>query len=253
SAAILKNYRTLLSNDAPVSQQLTHNASIDFRFKNSLKMHFLNLSTSYRYVYFNTISSYLLTESLLTKITLPIGNHRTGWNFSASGSKYVFPLKSTITAGANLNIDNFQQYQNGKFEPFQTLVTSYHAGIGYRLSSFLSGTYHGSYAIAKNIDRSIQLNQRSSLTASSLKNLFLTISADYQLMHQGTQPNLSYLFSDLELRYRLVKLKADVQFSVTNLGNIKTFESINFAANSITVSRHNVPGRVLMIKTRFNF
>lgn len=251
--AILKNYRTLLSNDAPVSQQLIHNANVDFRVKNSLKMLFLNFSASYRYIYFNTISSYLLSEDLSKKIVIPIGNHKTEWNLSVSLSKYFFAIKSTVNAGVNFNIDRFRLYQNGKFDPFQTNVMSYHAGIDFKLNSFLSGTYHGNYAIMRNVGASVQLTQKSSLTASAVKNLFLTVSADHQFLHQGAQGDLSYLFTDIALRYRLVKIKADVEFAANNVGDIIMFESINFAANSTSLSRHDLPGRMLMIKSRFNF
>ncbi|MCY1561981.1 hypothetical protein D9M68_993090 [compost metagenome] len=70
---------------------------------------------------------------------------------------------------------------------------------------------------------------------------------------QSGQANLSYLFADFNARYRFTKLKTDLEFSLTNLANVKKFEAINVTANALTNGTYYIPGRVAMLKATFNF
>lgn len=258
---ILKNYRSLFSNDAPVSEQKRQHADIEFKFKNSLEMLFLGIMANYENTNFNTISSYILKNNLLQKISVPVQNHKTSWSFNVNGSKYLFRTRSTINGAVSYNVNDFGQLQNGSFVPFKTSTISYSGGIECKLNSFLSGSYQGNYSITKTFGgdndhprvNPQQLNQRSSLTATAFKHFFISFSAEHNFVHQRGQQDLSYLFSDLNLRYTFVKLKTNLQFVATNLANVKKFETIDFSSNGIGLSSYQIPGRMLMIKSIFNF
>lgn len=258
---ILKNYRSFYANDAPVSEQKSHHANAAFRFKKSLHLFFFNLSASYDHTAFNTISSFRVGDNLQQKIMLPMKNTNSVLSFNASGSKYLLPLRSTLNAAANYSINSFEQLQNGSVEAFNTTTLAYSAGIESKLTNFLSWSYLGNYSITNNIARNAaqvkinpkQLTQRSGLTATYFKNLFITLSGEHRFTKQAGQPNLNYLFSDFSTRFVFVKLKTDLQFGITNLTNIKKFETIDFSPNTMKLSSFRLPGRQIMLKTTFNF
>lgn len=258
---ILKNYRSLYANDAPVSEQKSHHVNATFRFKQSLNMLFFNLSVSYDHTSFNTISSFQVDKNLQQKIILAMKNRNSVLSFNANGSKYLPPIQSTFNVSANYEIKRFTQLQNGLVENFNTSTVSYAAGIESKLTNFLSWSYLGNYSITNSIPRidtqvkinPKQLTQRSGLTANYFKNLFITLSAEHCFTQQARQPNLNFIFSDFSSRFVFVKIKTDLQVGLTNLTNIKKFGTIDFSPNAMKLSNYRLPGRQMMIKTTFNF
>lgn len=258
---VLKNYRSLFANDAPVSEQNNHHAGAEFKFKNSLQMFMFGISAGYEYTTFNTISSYILADNVQKKIVLPIKNQSSTWSFGVNGSKYLFDIRSTVNGSVNYSLNKFKQMQNGAFEPFRTSTISYTGGVESRLSSFLSWSYRGTFSITSNSGGNNtqvrinpkQLNQKSTLTTTAFKSLFISLSGEHRFTQQAGQSDLSYLFADFNLRYVFVKFKTNLEFGVTNLTNIKKFETIDFSPNAQRLSSYRIPGRVMMIKSTFNF
>ncbi|MEN5058952.1 carboxypeptidase-like regulatory domain-containing protein [Sphingobacterium kitahiroshimense] len=259
--SILKNYRSLYANDAPVSEQKIHKTSAEFRFKNSLQMLFFNLSSSFEHITANTISSFIWADNLQKRIILPLENTSTVLNFNASGSKYLFQLRSTVNVGAGYRVSRFKQLQNNILENFNSSTLTYEAGIEANLTRKLSWSYQGSYAITDNSvgkDTQIkidpkQLTQRSSLTSTSIKNMSITLSGEHRYTKQTGQHALKYLFADFNARYVFVKLKTDFEFGISNLTNVKKFETIDFSQNGTSLLRFRLPGRQVMMKATFNF
>jgi len=97
------------------------------------------------------------------------------------------------------------------------------------------------------------LQQKSTLSLTLLKDVYLNLSAEHLLTLQEEQPNLKYLFTDANVRYRLGKLKTDLQFGLTNIGNIKTYDAVFLSANSYTRGSYQIIGRMAMARALFNF
>lgn len=258
---ILKNYRSIFANDAPVSEEKKHHAGAEFKFKKSLQMIMFGISASYEHTIFNTISSYILANNLQKKIVLPIKNQGSTWSFGLNGSKYMFGIRSTVSGSVNYSLNNFKQMQNGVFESFRTSTISYNGGVESRLTSFMSWSYRGNLSIINNTgggDTQVkinpkQFNQKSTLTATAFKSVFISLTGEHRFIRQAGQSDLSYLFTDFNLRYVFVKFKTNLEFGVTNLANIKTFETIDFSPNALSLSSYRIPGRVMIIKSTFNF
>lgn len=258
---ILKNYRSLFANDAPISERQSQSVGAAFNFRKAMQMFFFNLSASYSTITLNTISSFNLTNNIQQRIVLPLENEQTMLSFGGSASKYLFALKSTVNGGVSYSKSKFDQLQNGNLLPFQSESMTYKAGIDAKLSKFMNWSYNATFS--ENTNRSKvggdlttkfqQLRHSSGVTATAFKSLFLTLSGEHIFTHQDSQPNLSYLFADLNMRYRFVKMKTDLEFSLTNLANVKKFEAINASANSLTSGTYFIPGRVAMLKATFNF
>lgn len=258
---ILKNYRSLFANDAPITERKSQAIGAGFNFRKAMQMFFLNVNASYSTSTVNTISSYNLSNNIQQRVVIFLPNDMKSLSLSANTSKYLFALRSTINAGASFNENTFEQLQNNELLPFTSQTFAYKAGIDSKINNFINWSYNATYAISKNRTTSAntiqnnnqQLRHQSSLTATAFKNVFMTLSAEHIFTHQTTQPDLSYLFADFNMRYKLQKFKTDLEFSVTNLANIKKFEANYLSANSFSSGTYYIPGRVAMLKATFNF
>ncbi|MCX2429809.1 TonB-dependent receptor [Pedobacter sp. GR22-10] len=258
---VLKNYRSLFSNNAPISESETHNVGAGFNFRKAMQMFFFNIFANYNDMELNTISSYRLSNNIQERIVLPLQNHFKTLSFNVNASKYLFAWKSTVNAGLNISQSKYNQLQNGDLLPFNTLSISYNTGIEAKLNNFINWSYTATYSVTNNkakIADAIQTNfqqlrQQSALAITTVKNVYINILAEHLFTHQSTQPNLKYLFADLNVKYRILKMKTDLEFGITNLTNIKRFDAVYLSSNSLTTGTYEIPGRVAMLKATFNF
>jgi hypothetical protein len=258
---ILKNYRSLFANDAPISERKTQNVGAAFSFRKAMQMFFFNLSANYSTSTVNTISSYTISNNIQQRIVLPYANDVNSLSLSANASKYLFNIRSTINAGVGFSQSTFEQLQNNELLPFTSQNTNYKAGIDSKINNFINWSYSATYSISNNKTSKIdaiknnnqQLRQQSSITATAFKSVFMTLSAEHIFTHQTTQPDLKYIFADFNMRYKLQKLKTDLEFGITNLANIKKFEANYLSANSFSSGTYYIPGRVAMMKATFSF
>ncbi|MFC1225984.1 carboxypeptidase regulatory-like domain-containing protein [Pedobacter sp. BG31] len=258
---ILKNYRSLFSNDAPITESQTHNIGAGFNFRKAMQMLFANLTANYSDTELNTISAFNLSNNIQQKIVLPLNNHIRNFYLAANASKYLFTLKSTVNAGVSYSQSRYSQLQNNALLPFNTQTIAYKVGIEAKLSDFINWSYVANYAITDNkaiLANGIktnfkQLRQQSALAITTIKNLYVNLSAEHLFTRQSSQPDLKYIFADANLRYKWLKMKTDIEFGITNLTNIKRFDAIYLSANSLTTGTYIIPGRVAMLKATFNF
>ncbi|KQB98943.1 hypothetical protein AQF98_19635 [Pedobacter sp. Hv1] len=257
---VLKNYRSLFANNAPISESKTHGVGANFNFRKAMQMVFFSLGVNYSATTLNTISSFTLSDNIQQRVVLPLANQAKSLSVNASASKYLFALRSTVNIGTSFSQSRFDQLQNNKLLPFDAQTINYTGGIDSKLTNFMNFSYNGTYTVsnnkssASNINNKFQqLRQQSSLTFTAFKSVFVNFAAEHIFTHQQNQPNLNYLFADFNVRYKLMKLKTDLEFGITNLANVKKFEAVNLSANSLTSGTYYIPGRVAMLKATFNF
>ena len=258
---ILKNYRSLFTNNAPIGERKTHSVGAAFNFRKAIQMFFFSANIGYSNTTLNTISAYTLTNNIQQRVVLPLVNEIQSFTLGANTSKYIFDWRSTVNFGVNYSNNKFDQLQNNELLPFTAQSIAYKAGIEAKLSSFLNWSYNAIYTVSNNEspaanaikNNNQQLRQQSGITATAFKSVFLTFSAEHIFTHQSNQPNLSYLFADFNVRYKLLKLKTDLEFGITNLANIKEFQANFLSSNSFTTGTYLIPGRVAMMKATFNF
>lgn len=258
---VLKNYRSLFANNAPISETKTHGISGGFNFRKAMQMFFFNASVSYNNTELNTISSYSLSNNIQQRVVLPLENHFKNLMFNANASKYLFALKSTVNFGVSYTESRYNQLQNNELLPFKTEIISYKGGFEAKLASFMNWSYNATYSVTQNkaeIADAIktnfkQLRQQSTLAFATVQNVYLNLSVEHLFTNQSNQPNLKYLFADANMKYKILKFKTDIEFGITNLANIKRFDAIYISANSLTTGTYLIPGRVAMLKATFNF
>jgi hypothetical protein len=257
---VLRNYRSFFANNAPLSENSQHGFSGGFNFKKAIDMVFGNISLTYNITDMNTISSYTISNNSQVRVVLPLQNQMKSFGLNTGLSKYLFSWRSTVSAGFSFNRSQYQQLQNNQLLPFVNDAYSYKAGIEAKLNKFMNFSYNGTFS--NNINKAKgtgvstnyqQLRQQSGLAITMFKSVFLNLSAEHIFTHQSSQPDLKYLFADINLRYKVLKLKTDLEFGITNIANVKQFEAINVSANSLTIGRYEIPGRVAMLKATFNY
>lgn len=258
---ILRNYRSFFANNSPLSEIKTHSVGAGYNFRKAMQMLFLSIGGSYSDASLNTISSMLLTDNVQQSIAMPLSNHIRNLGLNVNASKYLFDLRSTINVGVSYSQSRYDQLQNNQLLPFVTRVTTYKAGVESKVTNFINWSYNATYSFMNNEARVIngvetnnhQWRQQSTLAITTVKNVYLNLSGEHIFTRQSKQPDLNYLFADANVRYRLLKMKTDLEFGITNLANIKTFDAINLSANALTTGSYVIPGRIGMIKMRFNF
>lgn len=261
TGTILKNYRSLFANNAPISERKTHGMGAGFNFRRAMQMFFFNAGINYSNTTLNTISSFTLSNNIQQRIVLPLENQMKSLSAQANASKYLFSLRSTINAGVNYSNSQFDQLQNNRLLPFDSKTMGYKAGIESKITNFMTLSYNANYSVTENKLVSAnaiktnyqQIRQQSNLNFTAFKSVFVRLSAEHMYTKQTGQTDLSYLFADLNMRYRFQKLKTDLELGITNLANIKKFEAINVSANALTSGTYYIPGRVAMLKATFNY
>ncbi|MGN7986010.1 carboxypeptidase regulatory-like domain-containing protein [Pedobacter sp. 22226] len=258
---ILKNYRSLFANNAPISESKTHNAGAGFNFRKAMQMLFINLTANYSDAELNTISSYSLSNNIQQRIVLPLSNHIRTLSLNANASKYLFALKSTVNGGISFSQSRYDQLQNNELFAFNAQTITYRVGIEAKLNNFINWSYLANFSVTDNKAKVAdaiktnfqQLRQQSTLAITTVRNVYLNLSAEHLFTHQSTQANLKYLFADMNIKYKYLKMKTDFEFGITNLANIKSFDAVYLSANSLTTGTYFIPGRVAMLKATFSF
>ncbi|TDQ06991.1 carboxypeptidase-like regulatory domain-containing protein [Pedobacter metabolipauper] len=258
---ILRNYRSLFANDAPLSEKKTNGANLSFNYKKAITMFFFSLQANYSQVNLNTISSSVITDNLQQRIVLPFENDIESYGLSGSISKYLFSLKTTISAGLSWSENTANQIQNGELLPYKNTNNGFKSGIQTKINNNINFNYSINYnqinsktsANNRAVTRYDQINQQVELSVTMLNNVFVNLTGEHLYTSQSGQNSLSYLFSDLSARYKFNKIRTDLELGVTNLANIKTYRAVYLSSNAFTSGTYEIPGRIAMLKATFNF
>lgn len=259
--AILKNYRSLFANNAPLSEQRSNTAALTFNFKKAITMLFFNLQASYSRLDMNTISSSIITDNLQQHIALPYQNSRNSLRLSGNASKYLFDWRTTLSMGLSWSQNKSNQFQNGILLPYRNTSNGIKLGFQSKISNSMNLNYTAnlnqneskSVAVAASAISYRQLNQQAELSFMPLNDVFVTFSAEHLYTKQSGQKKLSYLFSDVTARYKVNSIHTDFEFILSNVANIKSYKAIYVSDNAFTAGTYKIPGRVAMLNVTLTF
>ena len=258
---ILTNYRSLVSNNSPINESKTNALSGVFNYRKAMQMLFINASINYANTVLNNITSYQITNNTQQRIQIPLENSFQNIGFKSAISKYFIPLKTTFNVGYNYNQTKLNQFQNNQLLPITSKVNTYNLGLETKVNKFLNVAYKTNFSHFTNTTKGIrtivntinQFNQKGTLSMNVFNNVYVNLSAEQIYTQQSAQQNLSYVFADVNVRYRIIKLKTDIEFNLNNITDVKTFETLNVSANSLSSANYNILGRIALLKAVFNF
>jgi hypothetical protein len=256
---ILTNYRSLYANNADLTQRKTQNASLGFNYRKALTLFFFSINTSYTHQQANNITSSIITNNFQQRVVLPFENSVDAYSANGAISKYSFALRTTVSAGIGVQSTHSTQLLNGILLPFNTISATANAGIDTKVSDKINLSYKANYnqitsKSAAVINSTIinQVQQQGSINYNPSDRLFIRLSGDNYFTKQTQANNLNYTFADLSARYKLTKLKTDVELSATNLFDTKTYSALYLSANTFTSNTYTIPGRMFLVRVYFN-
>lgn len=255
---ILKNYRTLYANDADLTERQTQSANLGFNYRKAITLFFFGLNGGYTHSLANNISSTVINSSITQRVVLPFENAFDSWQASGSISKYLFDLRSTVSAGVVWQASHSTQLLNSQFLDYNTISTTYNGGIESKLSDKVNLSYKAYFTtttsqLQGSSSKSMiqQLQQTGAVNYMPLTNLNFRLSGDHYYTHQDGQPDLKYIFADFSARYKFSKIKTDVELSAVNLADVRTYSALYLSANNLTSNTYSIPGRYFLMKVYF--
>ncbi|RKR85067.1 carboxypeptidase-like protein [Mucilaginibacter gracilis] len=256
---ILKNYRSLYSNNADLTERQTQTALLGFNYRKAITLFFFGANAMYTHSVANNISSSIITDTLQQRIVLPFENGFDSWQLSTSISKYNFALRTTFSTGINWQSSRSNQIQNGIILPYNTIATTLNAGIESKISEKVNLSYKAYYTQTTSESKVLsskavikQLQQQGAINYIPSSNLFLSLSGDHYFTHQDAANDLKYIFADASARYKFNKIKTDLELSAVNLFDTRTYSALYLSANTFTANTYTIPGRFFLLKAMFN-
>jgi hypothetical protein len=256
---VLKNYRTLYANNADLTERQTQSANMGFNYRKAITLFFFGVNGGYTHSVSNNISSSVVNSSVTQRLVLPFDNAFDAWQASSSISKYLFNLRSTVSAGVSWQSSHSTQLFNTQFLAYNTISTTYNAGVESKLSDKVNLSYKAYYTqTGSELQGSTtkskiqQLQQTGAINYAPLTNLNFKLSGDHYYTHQDNGPaDLKYIFADFAAKYKFNKIKTDVELSAVNLADVRTYSALYLSDNNFTSNTYSIPGRYFLMRVYF--
>jgi hypothetical protein len=255
---ILTDYRTFYANNADLTQRKNQLAAFGFNYRKALTLFFFSINTSFNHILANNITSGTITNNFQQRIVLPFQNATNSWTINGFISKYDFVLRTTFSGGVQWQSNSSNQILNNTLLPYNTISTTLNVSVETKVNDQITFSYKaylnqtnsnspvnaGSYSVK-------QLVQQAAINYSPAENVFFKLSGDHYYTYQQGN-DLKYFFADASIKFRLNKLKTDMELSAVNFLNVKNYSYLNLSANTFTASSYSLPGRIVMVRMIFN-
>lgn len=256
---IIRNYRSLSQNTAEINESNTHTLAFNYRLNRTFDMFFSNIGLNYSRQQREAMLSQVISNDISQTILLPMPNNVHTISAQLGADKYVMPLKGTVKLKTNWAYTEFQQLFNGALLPFQNVSYGLDPQMTIKLWKRIDFAYQGSlqWSVSKQRDfpgfeNSIfSATQHISIPFYPFKGAHVRISGRHLYTRQSVQRDLNYFFVDAFARYRILKWKTDVELQLSNLGNIKTFQTYSISSNQQSQNNYELRGRMAILKVIF--
>jgi len=255
---ILTDYNTYFANNADLTLSKNQLAAFGFNYRKALTLFFFSINTSFNRILANNITSSIITDNFQQRIVLPFQNATNAWTVNGYISKYSFALRTTFSGGIQWQSNSSNQVDNNTLLPYNTISTTAYAGAEAKISDQATFSYKANFNQTSSnspvgaTNYSVkQLVQQAAINYDPAENVFFKLSGDDYLTYQPGN-DLKYFFADASVKFRINKLKSDVELSALNFLNVKNYSYLNLSANTFTASSYRLPGRIVMVKLFFN-
>lgn len=257
---VIRSYRSLSKNSININESSAHNLAFNYRFNRTLKLLFANLGASYSQTTRNAMIGQEISNEVSQSVLLPLKNKINKLSINAGIDKYVFALSSSIKLKAQWSYTDYNQLFNGELLPFQNSSFSLQPETEFKIWKNLKFSYNGvaSWTTAKQKDnagltnRIFSLSQNIGIPFYAFKNTYIRISGRQLYNQQPGQATINYVFIDAFARYRHSKWKTDFELNMSNLANLKNFNTYSIAANQQSQNNYELRGRMIVLKTIFS-
>ncbi|OSZ73702.1 hypothetical protein CAP36_16985 [Chitinophagaceae bacterium IBVUCB2] len=260
SGYILKTYRNLSNNNAPLAKTEAGNISASVTYRNPLKVVFFSTGIMLSRSKSNLLYSQQFNGNLETLLALRQNNYSNRATISGRLSKYVIDWKTSLGLNYSYGFGDQQQLQQNKLITFSNKNFSVGATISTKLSSKITADYSGTYStyqsksqIQSVANKIASANQTFSLNYYATDKLIFRAGAEHYYITNNFSPSANYYFADMSVRYKPKKSKIDYELAAQNLFNTKEFTTVLLMNNIETVSQYQIRSRQAIFKMSFSF
>ncbi|MFZ4863364.1 carboxypeptidase-like regulatory domain-containing protein [Sphingobacterium sp. Mn56C] len=259
---LIKNYRTIARNSGTLNENVNNNFDVNYKFGRSLQLLFLNFGIRYVQSTSSNIVSNTVSDTTTETELLKQDNRVNTYAASVGFDKYLFALASSIKLNASWSLVDYNQLFNHELLPFKNITYGLSPSMDIKIVNNLNLNYTSnlSWTSARQSGGTAGLDRNTFNTVQHLsfpvyvfKVLHVRMAARHIFSHQPGLKDINYLFFDSFVRYRHKKWNTDFELNLTNMANIKTFETYTISANMQAQNRYELRGRMAVFKAVFNF
>lgn len=260
AAGIMQSYRSLQSySQTPLNSGYRNNYSMRFAYKKSLRMFFWNVTSSYVQYYRYFMYGSTITNTSYQTSTVPIGNNMQTLNINGDISKYIFPLKTTVSGSIGLAKSKAQQLQNGFLFSVNNWSNSYSLGLSPSPTDWMrfdlkanywTGTSTSTSAGFEN-QKTSQFKQTSAINLTLFSRITTQFSSEYYASYLNGQRLAHCFFLDAYINYRLYQPVIDFRLSCTNLADEHNFTVLSASSNIISTRNYQLQPRMFLLSAYF--
>lgn len=252
---ILKNYRYLNKNAAPISETKRNNFSIYLKYRNPINSLFYSFSYIYAISNKNLMYSNNIQDDgriIIEAFHKPNKNYIN--NFNGQISKYFSAAKTTLRFKANFSQQQGKSLINEELFNTKNLFYNFIPGLNVRITNWLNSEYNLNASYIKTF---VENNKKSNISllrhtfkifAFPTENQLISCTSEFY-NHKGK----SNIFVDLLYRYSIKKQKIDLEICWKNIFNNETY--ITYQANSFTIweSSYILRPSQIFLSAKFSF
>ncbi|MFT4204365.1 MAG: hypothetical protein QM610_10710 [Chitinophagaceae bacterium] len=260
AGGIMQSYRSVQSySNTPLNSGYRNTYNMRFAYKKTLKMFFWNITSSYVQYHRYFMYGSTVTSTSYQIETVPIDNETQTYNISGDISKYLFPLKTTVSGSVSLSKSKAQQLQNGFLFGVDNWTNSYGLGLSptpidwLRIdlkANYLTGTSSSKSAGFQD-QKTSQFKQTSALNFLLFKRVTTQLSSEYYASYLNGQNIAHCFFVDAYFNYRLYKPEVDLRLSCNNLADERNFTVLSASSNVIATKNYQLQPRMFLMSAYF--
>ncbi len=252
---ILKNYRLLSQNDAPVSQTSTNSIAVSLSYKNPITSFFNSISYFYNIsnnnlIYTNTVQ----TDGTTVLQAMYLPNKTYSHNLHAQTSKYYSSAKTTLGLQFNLSHTKGKTWLNNDLFNITNLFYNFVPDVNVLITKWLNADYSLNAQFIKTF---IENQKRSTISMIRNKldvfafpkdNQLISVSSEYY-NYMGTRN----FFMDLLYRYTITKRKIDIEFRWNNIFDTRNYVSYQSSDFMILETSYLLRPSQVLLSVKFSF
>jgi hypothetical protein len=257
---IINNYRTLSRNDSILPELKTNSVNTSLSYKNPIKGLFFFTNATFNFNNKNILYTQQLADGLINNIAILKPNRQTNILVFTYLNKYFIKERTNISINYNFNWQEGQQILQNQLLKISSLGNEWKLIVKYSKLSWLSIDNTFIYTKFKNKLKSnlpayapilTSMFQEKLRASFFIKDNFFTfLNAEvYQNSGTGTITR-SYFFGDAGINYKFKRLA--VEATLNNIGNTKSYETIQLNANYRQNAQYNLRHRSLLIRCYFS-
>lgn len=258
---IIRNYRSISNNASGINESSSDSFDLKFKSGKTLKLLFYSVGFNYQRSVSSTMLSSTIDNTVSQSALVERENVVSSYGLSTSFDKYLFALSSTLKVRANIAWTDYNQLFNDVLLPYQNTTYSLSPSIEAKLWKKLNVSYSASFNRVDSkekrgngvLDREIySVSQHMGFPVTLFSKVHFNFSARHLYNHQVGLKDINYIFIDGFVRYRFTKWRTDLDLNMTNLGDIKRFNTYQISANMESQNNYQLRGRMVVLKAVFN-